>query len=90
MSINLGTAGLEAIKNMRNSPHWEEFMLAFENATRQVLHNALSSDSAHRVDQTGYARALSDVHSALTAVTKDLNPRQVTKLTAKSLATADA
>lgn len=88
MSINLGTAAIEAIKELRTTSSWGVFLAAFEDVVRSKLHAALDSPVENRVDATGYARGLSDLHSGLSAATQMVNPRQVSKLSAKQLAEA--
>lgn len=89
MSINIGTAGVEAVQALRTQPDWTKLMDAMGVVVRDRLHAALESPPEFRVDATAYARGLSDLHTAFYAATKAINPRQVNKLSAQK-AMADA
>ncbi len=80
MSINLGTQALDAIRAMRGTTHWETFCAALEELARGKLHAALESPVENRVDATGYARGIHDIHHAVAAANLLVNPRAVGKL----------
>lgn len=88
MSINLGTAAIEALGHLRTLESWPVVMGAIEEVTTSKLHAALNSSSAERVDATAYARALHDVFIALSAASQRVNARAVAKLGAKQMADA--
>jgi hypothetical protein len=80
MSINLGAAGISAIRFLRMSEHWPEFAQAFADVASAKAYAALESPPEARVDATAYARALVDIHVAITAAVQDINARAVPKL----------
>lgn len=88
MSLNIGTIGVDAVQALRINPDWTKLLDALSNVVRDRLHAALEAPPDFRVDATAYARALSDMHTALYAATKMVNPRQINKLGAKALTDA--
>lgn len=65
MSINLGTAGIDAIQELRGNRHFENFVTALGLVTQSKMAAAISSDVDKRTDQTAYVRGMYDLWVAL-------------------------
>ena len=74
--INLGTATNFA-KELRDSSDFRQFVEHFGDLAQRRMQDSLESPPDRRQDQTGYARALLDVWTALEAVMKNVQQAQV-------------
>ena len=87
--INLGPTFYEIVHSLREHPKWSEFLDVVENAAVAKLQDSLNAPTETLVQANFYARAWNDLHVALVAATKDINPRAVPKLGATMKAPAN-
>ncbi len=79
MSLNLGQAATDAIRTLRAAPEWRIFVDGLRDTTSAKLHASLECAPENRIDQTAYARCMSDLVVALEAATKGVHARAVVK-----------
>lgn len=65
--VNLGNAGGEAIREMRGSPEFRQFVEALGEKAWDLIRSSLESDTHNRVHQTSWAKGVYDVWVAITA-----------------------
>lgn len=87
--INLGPAFYEVVSSLREHPKWPAFLEVVEAAAVAKLQDSLNAPTETLVQANFYARAWNDLHVALVAATKEINPRQVPKLGATLKAPAN-
>lgn len=79
MSINLGNEGCAAIKDLRGSAAFAALRDALHKIVVAKMNVALDCEPQFRADQTGYARGLRDLWTALEAEALDQKYNQVKK-----------
>ena len=79
MSLNLGPVAFDAIVNLRNNPDWRRFVDALFEQTSTFMHRAIEIAPPERVDATGYARGLRDLHAHIMQVEDPLPCSRVPK-----------
>jgi hypothetical protein len=62
MSLNLGTKALEAMKRLAANPEWQAIRASILNSAQEKMNAALDSPADRLDNNTGYARALRDLH----------------------------
>jgi hypothetical protein len=65
MALSLGSEAFDAVQALKNSKDWRVVMDAMHTQVSAVMHSAIEGPVEQRLDQTGYARGLRDMHSAL-------------------------
>lgn len=79
MSLNLGTDGCNAARDLRGNANWETLRAAVRNLVTQCMNQALDATPERKGDATGYARALRDMCLAFDSATTGVNQNQVKK-----------
>lgn len=69
MSLNLGTEGCQAARELRTVASWADLRTALHKLVVARMNTALDAPPELRVDQSAYARALRDVWMAFEAAT---------------------
>jgi len=80
MSINIGTAACEAMRELRSNPHWLTIRESMREQSRAKMNVALESPpGGTRDDAVGYARALRDIVVSFEAATTGSTYQRVEK-----------
>jgi hypothetical protein len=77
MGVNIGTAAVNAVVELRGNRHFDELVGALGVIAQTRLLAAVGSDVAVRVDATAYAKGMYDLWAAMHAALTDTHPSQV-------------
>jgi hypothetical protein len=90
MSVNIGTAGVEAAQELRGNRDFERLLEALEVVVEKFHLSAIDSPPEFRVDQTAYARGMIDLWQALRAAHDGTKPNLVKPSVRKATAAGEA
>lgn len=76
-SINLGTAGVQALTELRGNRQVEDLMIAITQLVQKRLIGAVNAPVENRIDETAYARGLHDLWAAMHGPLANLHVSQV-------------
>jgi hypothetical protein len=76
MSLNIGTAAVEAAKALSHDPRWLAIREGLREEMRKHMNLALDSAPEHRHASVGYARACRDMWVAWESATFGKAPNQ--------------
>jgi hypothetical protein len=79
MSLNLGGAAVEAMRQLGNNPDWKHVREGVLEQSRMKMNTALELAGHGRDDACGYARALRDLYIAFESATLGVPVAQVKK-----------
>ena len=66
MSINIGTAAVEAVKSLASNSYWQVVLSSLEETVRTKANQALDGSDPRAI---GYAAGLRDLHQAFVSAT---------------------
>jgi hypothetical protein len=76
--INIGTPAVEAIKELRGNPHFEEMIGALGVIAQKTMLAALmTTDTQSRSDATAHARGVYELWGAMAMAHAGLHPSQL-------------